>query len=291
MSDKNQYQLILLGRPHTVKRRLVLKNKNGERITSSSETPLEFYFGLANKKHFNDSVELFNHEELVLDNRQTVTELHKEAKREYPTLKAQKAYNAYSMTSYGKPYDKLIREAKDLLISEFEFYFSELDSKTIELSNPSPFQRSHISCSRDVIEKFKQLGNAGHVFSKHLAGVLLTTMYGEHDSKGVYYLLDAYENRFPRSLNALAEYLTYKQDYLGAVQCCLLSIDCHSSVDYCSRTLIRKVLAETSHILLRPSMTPVAHYILHNLLDKKFTAIAKKHFPEFFPTKAEKEKG
>ncbi len=284
MSTKSEYTLIILGTPQAVKRKLPPKIKNShKRLHNITEDPLIFLYGLGDKKHFDKAKLLFDNPEIQLNNGIRIKELHKRALEENPDLKKQDAYNKYAQKHFSNSYSKLVERIKGEIVSCFEDAFSQLNNEAIEISDPAPFLKRHLTCNASTLGKFKNLADQGHIFSQHLTGLLLTTMAGDFSKTGIKYLLKAYENRFPRSMDALAEYLLYRKDYLGAVQCSLLSID---SLDDSKHTM-QTIMSCTSGLLHSESMIPLLFFIFKHVLDDKFTALGKKHFPEFYPSDEE----
>lgn len=155
----------------------------------------------------------------------------------------------------------------------------------LQLMSFPNLQDPPLSCEKIVIQEFEELAQQGHVFSQFMAGLLHTSMPGGFSTKGIPYLILAYENRFPRSMDALAEHLLYKRDYLGAVQCSLLSIDSLDGTKSTMQTILQHMWGK----FIDNPMQALNNYIFKSALDDSFKSLAKKHFPEFYPSKEELE--
>ena len=257
MSASQIYLLSLLGADVIpVRRRLPCRNKTtGERFHDVCVDPISFMYGLSSEEDFEAAKRLFDTQNFLLDDGLSVKKFHAQ------------------------------------LIARFDKAFEHL-GEAYEMSHPAPFVRRHLSCEPEVIKEFEALAKQGHIISQYIAGLLLTTMAGDFDPSGIQYLLMAYENRFPRTMDALAEYLLYREDYLGAIQCSLLSID---SLDN-SKSTMSTICGHAADILIdHPSQSfystmPLLDYIFQHALDDQFKALAKKHFPEFYPSQEEIER-
>ncbi|MDW1674130.1 MULTISPECIES: hypothetical protein [unclassified Vibrio] len=292
-SSKALYSLSLLDKSYEVSRRLPPKLKGNssnsqERLHNITEDPLSILYDLTakNDPHFVESKKLFDNSLVILDGRIKNEDFKQEAKGKFPSLSNRKALDAYSLEMFGVGHSQILEQAKSLLVKRFESNFFEINSEFIALDKLSEFARSPLSCGQSVIHEFEELAQQGHVFSQFMAGLLHTTMPGGFSTKGIPYLILAYENRFPRSMDALAEYLLYKRDYVGAVQCSLLSID---SLDNTKSTM-QRILQHTWGKFIDGPMLQLNTFIFEHALDDNFKLLAKKHFPEFYPSKEELEK-
>jgi hypothetical protein len=81
-----------------------------------------------------------------------------------------------------------------------------------------------VVATSQALEVYQGLAAQGHVYSQYLAGLLLATATGGYSAYCVSYLLDAHEHKHPEALKVLAEFLLGCEDYLGAMQCALLSL-------------------------------------------------------------------
>ena len=307
MSSKTEYILNILGNLYQVKRTLPKRIENSSsRIHNVLVDPFEHEIGLSNQQHFKEARKLFENNWVVINNELTAEEFKSQAKERFPELAAQSvntAYDAYARERFSsKGWSQLLQSRINKLLERFDVAFEKLNiidnEMVIEMSDPYPFLRRHLTCEMKLIKEFKLLGQQGHAFSQYMAGLLLTTMAGDFSEKGISYLITAYENGFPRSMDSLAEYLLYREDYLGATQCSLLSID---SLDDSKHTWNR-ILEHTSSLMVEPDdapvggywafskMMPLSHYILHFALDEKFKTLANKHFPELYPSREKMER-
>lgn len=291
MSSKSSYSILLSEHPQSVSRRLPPKldpKNSNERLHYITEDPLSILFGLTemNSPHFVESKKLFDNDRIFLNDKIQNSNFKNEAKNRYPNLRPRKAFDTYALEVFGTPHSQVIAQAKSNLMKRFEKNFFELNSESIELDRPAAFLRTPLSCEQWVIREFEELAKQGHIFSQFMAGLLLTTLAGKFHGRGVPYLITAYENRFPRSMDALAEYLLHKEDYLGAIQSCLLSI--HSLDD--SKPTMRRILQHIDGRFIESPMMPLATYIFQHALDNDFIELAKKYFPEFYPSKEELKK-
>ncbi|KNC88843.1 hypothetical protein [Trabulsiella odontotermitis] len=288
----SEYHVYLFGQPVSVRRTLPKKVETSVpfaagRLHYVMETPRTVLYGMNSSTHdihSDEAKKLFDTPRIQLPNGLRVGEFCEKARAEFPDLPKQKAYHAYAQALFGIGYSQLIETQKASLIARFDAAFQQIDDNVIEISDPFPFLRGHLSCPVEVIDEFKRLANQGHHNSQFMAGLLLTTMAGDFSESGIAFLRMAYENRFPRAMDALAEYLLYKEDFLGAVQCHLLSID---SLDDCSHTMDTIKKMTMSRYIEQPEFMPLLPFIVKRCLDEDFTALAKKHYPKLYPSKEE----
>lgn len=289
-SSKSLYSISLLDKSYEVSRRLPprISHNPQERLHYVTEDPLLIWYGLTdpNDSHFSESKKLFDNSLVILDGKISNGDFKQKAKLKFPNLSNRKALDAYSIEMFGVGHSQILEKAKSFLSKRFESNFFEINSEFMALDKFSEFARSPMSCGKSVIHEFEKLAEQGHIFSQFMAGLLLTTMPGNFSTKGVPYLILAYENRFPRSMDALAEFLLYKKDYVGAVQCSLLSIDCMDRTE----STMHNILQHTWGTLIGSPMLHMSTYIFEYALDDSFKLLAKKHFPEFYPSKEEREK-
>lgn len=67
------------------------------------------------------------------------------------------------------------------------------------------------------LEVYQGLAAQGHLYSQYLSELLLATSTGGYSASCVSYLLDTHEHKHPEALLGC-------EDYLGAMQCALLSL-------------------------------------------------------------------
>lgn len=246
------------------------------------------------EKAYNDIVKAFDSTRVVLHApgvplRMTAGELKDKALAEFPNAKGPgKACDLYARTHFGHPYSDLVNKAKVALEKRFRLAFSsnQLDPANHDSSFGSKtriFSHYPIWATPDSIREFKQLAKQGHVYSQYMAGLLLATVPGNHDPECIDYLLMAHKNKHPEALGVLAEYLLYKDDYLGAVQCALISLE---GGDRDSRHVIKTTFGICSmKILHLPNQTvPAIEYLLRLLTTGEFAQLFAEHCPEYAPS-------
>lgn len=83
-------------------------------------------------------------------------------------------------------------------------------------------------------------------------------------------------------MRVLAEFLKFKKDFYGAVQCALLSVD--GGDDY-SKKIVRDSLGMASYQLINTNngIAPLSPLIIRNLRENGFDSILKGHFSDFNP--------
>ncbi|MCS4316805.1 hypothetical protein M2407_001104 [Serratia sp. BIGb0234] len=196
------------------------------------------------------------------------------------------AFETYAKEQYGHSYSDLVSDARNKVIARFKAAFAEnldYDPMSDEYhTDKEIFLHPPVWTPENSIEEYKSLAKQGHVYSQYLAGVFLASNAGGYKVECVEYLLMAYENKQPEAMRVLAEFLHFKSDYYGAVQCALLSID--GGDDY-SKKIVREVLGNTSDRIVRIShgVAPLSYVIIENLRVNGFGSILKEHFSEFNP--------
>lgn len=250
------------------------------------------------EKAYNDIVKAFDSTRVVLHVpgvplRMTAGELKDKALVEFPSAKDRpnRACDLYARTHFGHPYSEMVNKAKVALEKRFRLAFS---SNQLDLANHDSsfgsktkiFSHYPIWAKPDAIQEFKQLAKQGHVYSQYMAGLLLATAPGNHDPECIDYLLMAHKNKHPEALGVLAEYLLYKDDYLGAVQCALISLE---GGDRDSRHVIKTAFGICSmKVLHLPNQTvPAIEYLLRLLTTGEFAQLFAAHCPEYAPSKQE----
>ncbi|WP_339231340.1 hypothetical protein MHH62_16210 [Pseudomonas sp. FSL L8-0168] len=194
------------------------------------------------------------------------------------------AFDTYAKEQYGHSYSDLVSDARKKVIAQFKAAFSENLSqhpmsdeyhkdKDIFLHLPAWTPEA-------TLKEYKSLAKKGHVYSQYLAGLFLASDAGGYKVECVEYLLMAYENKQPEAIRVLAEFLRFKEDYYGAAQCALLSID--GGDDY-STKIFRDVLGNATYRMMQTShgMVPLSHVIIENLRAHGFDSILREHFSEF----------
>lgn len=195
-------------------------------------------------------------------------------------------FDTYAKAQYGHSYSDLVSDARNKVIARFKAAFAEnLDH---DLMNDEYHKDKEIFLHHPVwtpessIKEYKSLAKQGHVYSQYLAGVFLASSAGGYKTECVEYLLMAYGNKQPEAMRVLAEFLNFKNDYYGAVQCALLSID--GGDDY-SKRIVREVLGNASHQMMQTNrgLAPLSFVIIETLRENGFDSILREHFSELNP--------
>lgn len=196
------------------------------------------------------------------------------------------AFDTYAKAQYDHSYSDLVSDARNKVIARFKAAFAEnLDHDRMNdeyHKDKDIFLHHPVWAPESSIKEYKSLAKQGHVYSQYLAGVLLASSTGGYKAECVEYLLMAYENKQPEAMRVLAEFLNFKNDYYGAAQCALLSID--GGDDY-SKEIVREVLGNASHQMMQTNhgIAPLSFVIIETLRANGFDAILREHFSEFNP--------
>lgn len=196
------------------------------------------------------------------------------------------AFDTYAKEQYGQSYSDLVNDARDKVITRFKTAFAEnLDHDPMNdeyHKDKDIFLHLPVWTTEEAIKEYKSLAKQGHVYSQYLAGLFLASNAGGYKVECVEYLLMAYENKQPEAMRVLAEFLHFKEDYYGAAQCALLSID--GGDDY-STTIFRDVLGNATYRMMPTShgLVPLSHVIIETLRAHGFDSILREHFSEFNP--------
>ncbi len=228
-------------------------------------------------------------------NRETIKELQAQAMRRFEgtALSANQMYDRYAKEAHGIGYSDLIAKGRGELVKQFKKAFSG-----VLYVHPMDSWRPHylreivrgleIAAGDEVIDELLDLAGNGHVHSQYLSGLLLS--FHEHglSPRSVQLLLDAHESHHPQALDSLARLLLAQEEYVGALQCALVAlqgkyIDARRTVDLLRQYLGMAVLETASGLV--PALVAV-----RNSLDEQYKALARKHFPEFFPTAEDEAK-
>lgn len=194
--------------------------------------------------------------------------------------------DTYTKKHYNRSYSDLVSDARNVVIARFKAAFSkniDYDRMSREFQKDKDIFLHHpVWAPQSAIKEYKQLAKQGHVYSQYLAGVLLASCAGGYSVKCVDYLLMAYENKHPEALRVLAEFLNFKNDLYGAVQCALLSI--HGGDGY-SEKIVREVLGQANLHMVQTNngMAPLSFVIIDNLRANGFDSILSEYFSEFNP--------
>lgn len=196
------------------------------------------------------------------------------------------AFDTYAKEQYDQSYSDLVNDARNKVIARFKTAFAEnLDHDPMNdeyHKDKDIFLHLPVWTTGEAIKEYKSLAKQGHVYSQYLAGLFLASNAGGYKVECVEYLLMAYENKQPEAMRVLAEFLHFKEDYYGAAQCALLSID--GGDDY-STKIFRDVLGNATYRMMQTShgIVPLSHVIIETLRAHGFDSILRKHFSEFNP--------
>jgi len=216
-----------------------------------------------------------------------VEDFREEALKSAPKgTKINAAFDTYAKAQYNHPYSDLVSAARNEVIARFKAAFAEnLDHDRMNdeyHKDKDIFLHYPVWAPISSIKEYKSLAKQGHVYSQYLAGVLLASSAGGYKAECVEYLLMAYENKQPEAMRVLAEFLNFKNDYYGAMQCALLSIN--GGDDY-SKNILREVLGNAAHQVMQTNrgVTPLSTVIIETLRSDGFDSILREHFSELNP--------
>ena len=216
----------------------------------------------------------------------SVKDFRAEASKAYPALGINAAYDTHARSRYDLSYSDLVLTAREKVISRFKAAFTEnLDEHPMSdeyHKDKDIFSHTPTWTSESAIKEYESLAKKGHVYSQYLAGLFLASSAGGYKVECVEFLLIAYENKQPEAMRVLAEYLHYRSDYYGALQCALLSVD---GGDDHSKGIVRDVLGECSDKVMQTNlgMTPYSFVLLQILRQNGFDTILREHFSDLNP--------
>ena len=189
---------------------------------------------LASQQAFDESLKAFDNSQLrfELPGSQEIistTELYSRAHQETPDPEGShyRSYDLYSKRHFRVSYARLLDSHKASLVERFKAAFEEntpADASSGLCPKQEAFSHTPVVATSQALEVYQGLAAQGHVYSQYLAGLLLATATGGYSSSCVSYLLTAHEHKHPEALKVLAEFLLGCEDYLGAMQCALLSL-------------------------------------------------------------------
>lgn len=189
---------------------------------------------IASQKAFDETLKAFNNSQLQfeLPGSQEIistTELYSRAHLETPDPEGShyRSYDLYSKRHFRVSYARLLDSHKASLVERFKVAFEE--NTPVEASSglcpkQEAFSHAPVVATSHALEVYQGLAAQGHVYSQYLTGLLLATATGGYSSTCISYLLDAHEHKHPEALKVLAEFLLGCEDFLGAMQCALLSL-------------------------------------------------------------------
>ena len=216
----------------------------------------------------------------------SVVDFRSEASRAYPRMGINKAYDVHAKAQFGHSYSDLVSVARNKVINRFKSAFEQnLDEHPMSdeyRKDKDIFTHSPAWTSERSLKEYKSLAKKGHVYSQYLAGLFLASSAGGYKAECVEYLLMAYENKQPEAMRVLAEYLHFRNDYYGALQCALLSVD---GGDDHSKNIVRKVLGECVYKMAQTThgIAPYSFVLLQLLRQNGFDAMLREHFSDLDP--------
>ncbi|WP_324740049.1 SEL1-like repeat protein [Pseudomonas veronii] len=170
----------------------------------------------------------------LLDGQQwTIAQLRVAAKAsKKPGQSLVQSFENYAQEHVGRSYSLIISDAQKQMISRFHELFDSIGhlhpmdmTHEEHVAMRENFTHHPVWVSPENLREICDLADQGHVYSQYLAGVLLATVAGEFSIRCIKYLISAYENKVPDAMAVLAEFCFLNRDYLGSVQCALLSVD------------------------------------------------------------------
>jgi hypothetical protein len=237
--------------------------------------------------------QLFVVDELPVSGAETVKDLRAKALKQFEGRKGSinQKYDGYTRERFGKSHSEMVSELREQVIERFKAAFEGIMSVPEMESWRPPGVREfvmgyEIAADCNVIDELIDLAGCGHVHSQYLAALLLCFTQQGLTQQSVELLLLAHENKHPQALDALGRFLLAEDDYVGAVQAALISIqgqypDAKETVRLVQRALTMMVLQTPRGIV------PAFAAVLDNL-DSKFLVLARKHFPEWFRSEEER---
>lgn len=311
-SNLKDYTLTLLGKERPPLRRKVfdsadfivpgtlsardLPNTRAVRMRAWAHTPLtEMEIGLiTSPKTFHHLAKAIDTSRLTLaipyqDLKIPVNEFRASASKAYPGLGLNKAFDTYAKAQYGHSYSDLMSAARDKVITRFKVAFQEnmvehpMNEINSSRERKNAFLHQPIWAPASAIKEYKALAKKGHVYSQYLAGLILGSHVCNYSPECIDYLLMAYENKQPEAMRVLAEYLFFREDYYGAMQCALLSVD---GGDLYSKKIVRNVLGTCAYkVMTGPQgIVHLSAAIMSYACQDGFEHILRKHFNDLFPS-------
>nr|WP_057927200.1 hypothetical protein [Burkholderia ambifaria] len=233
---------------------------------------------------------LIEDEDLLVSGTETVKVLQAKALEHFKELEdgPNRKYHLYAVEHYNKSYSDLVRDLREVVVRRFRAAFEKILYVPEMQSWRQPYEREfafgyEIAADEPVIDELVDLAGRGHVHSQYLAGLLLCFSQRGLTTQSVELILKAHRNKHPQALNALARLLLAQREYIGALLCALVAMDgkdrdAARTVDLIQRSLGTQVIETTAGIAFG---LPA---IVKTVLDSNFQALARKHFPEWFPS-------
>lgn len=224
----NRLEFLEPGAKYQVSTREKPKHMTGFPLTSADIGPV------ASQQAFDESLKAFDNSQLrfELPGSQEIistSELYSRAQLETPDPEGShyRSYDLYSKRHFRVSYARLLDSHKASLIERFKAAFEQnkpADASGSLCPKQEAFSHAPVVATSQALEVYQGLAAQGHVYSQYLTGLLLATATGGYSATSIRYLLDAHEHKHPEALQVLAEFLIGCEDYLGAMQCALLSL-------------------------------------------------------------------
>lgn len=316
MSNQNSYCVTALGRKYDVSRVYLNKEdhftealgpgQSASAVSSSAKyrrplllptSPFEVEVmqseGLLDEASWVTNTLLLVVDELPVLGAETLTDLREKAVERFEGSKftTNQKYDRYTRERFGKSYSDLVNELRHQVIERFKAAFDGIlyvpEMESWRPHGVRDIVRGYeIAADRKIIDELVELAGCGHVHSQYLAALLLCFTQEGLTQKSVRLLLQAHENKHPQALDALGRLLLAQDDYVGAMQAALISMqsqyrNAKSTVEHVRRALGMKMLHTPRGLV--PAFTA-----LLDVLDSKYLDLARKHFPEWFPSEEER---
>ena len=195
---------------------------------------------LSSQKAFDETLRVFDNSQVQfqLPGSQEIistAELYSRAQLKTPDPEGShyRSYDLYSKRHFRVSYARLLDSHKASLIERFKSAFeqnAQADASTSLCPKQEAFSHAPVVTTPKALEVYQGLAAQGHIYSQYLGGLLLATATGGYSASCVScvscvsHLLDAHEHKHPEALKVLAEFLLCCENYLGAMQCALLSL-------------------------------------------------------------------
>jgi hypothetical protein len=317
MSGQNSYRLTALGDTYAVRRVYLNKEEHfteantgasGSRASDKYRRPrllptspfeveaLSLKVDLDAASWVTDTL-LLVVDELQVSGVETVKDLRAKALEHFEgrdsKLSKNQKYDSYTRERFGKSYSELVNQLRGQAIDRFKTAFDGILYVPEMESWRQPHLRDvvvgyEIAAEREVIAELIDLADCGHVHSQYLAALLLCFTQQGLTKQSIELLLEAHENKHPQALDALGRLLLAQDDYVGAVQAALIARQ--GQYPEAKRTIELVQRALTMAVLETPSGVVPAFAAVLGVLDSNYLELARKQFPEWFPSESDRTK-
>ncbi len=146
-------------------------------------------------------------------------------------------------SAMGWDLNQLLEAARQEVINEFNELFFLNRYARFEVKNE--LRREHegllthypVFLHPHYIDGHRRISLRGHGLSEFFAGYFLATESGGYDAGCIDHLVRAHELQHPEAMTVLAWYLLFRQDYLGSVQCALLTMHGGGDANFARRII------------------------------------------------------